>query len=196
MEKNSKFIEDLKVRIAEGDFEALNLLYKYYYKRLKLYGNQFSPKLIGMSLDDTIQELFLWIAKNPQKLKEIKNLEVYLFSAFKKNIFQEIYKYENRQKVKNRFIESTNFESYASSPENKIIESERTSNNSILINNLLNTLSPKQKEVIYLRNYLNMSYNEIAEIMELSEQVVRNYGFRALQKLRTTYSNEKGRKEA
>ena len=152
--------------------------------------------MIATSVDDTIQDLFLWIAKNPQKLKEIKNLEVYLFSAFKKNIFQEIYKYENQQKVKNHFLESTDFESSESSPENKFIESERISNDSLLIQNLLNTLPPKQKEVLYLRNYLNMSYGEIAEIMDLSEQVVRNYGFRALQKLRVTSANDERRKEA
>ena len=50
---------------------------------------------------------------------------------------------------------------------------------------ILNALPPNQKEVIYLRNYVNMSYREIAQVMDLSEQVVRNYGYRAIQKLRT-----------
>ena len=52
------------------------------------------------------------------------------------------------------------------------------------VTNLLESLPPNQKEVIYLRNYINMSYAEIAQVMNLSEQVVRNYAYRAMTKLR------------
>jgi len=184
MEDFPNHVEGLKTRISNGDTAALNILYTYYFKRLKLYGIQFSPKLNTFSIEDLIQELFIWIAKNHKKLKEIENLEVYLFCALKKNIHQEIYKNENRQKLKNRFLKSTNADLLERSPEKKIIESEKTTNENSYVTSLLNTLPPKQKEVLYLRNYINLSYREIATVMNLSEQVVRNYGFRALQKLR------------
>ena len=184
MQDKYKIIDELKLRIAERDSEALRDLYKYYYKKLKLYGLQFSPKLISISLDDIIQNLFLWIAKNPHKLRDIENLEVYLFSALKNNIFQEISRNDKRKKIRNKYIKSANTNRYDSSPENKLIESEKVSDSHKFINNLLNTLPPKQREVLYLRNFLNMSYKEIGEIMNLSEQVVRNYAHRALQKMR------------
>jgi len=195
MEDYSKNIEDLKIKISDGNFEALNELYEYYFKKLKLYGIQFSPKLISFSVEDLIQELFLWMAKNHQKLKEIDNLEVYLFCALKKNIYQEIYKKQNRNNLQNRFLKSTFSNNLESSPESKFIESENKSNENNYVTNLLNTLPPKQKEVLYLRNYINLSYREIATIMNLSEQVVRNYGYRALQKLRTEAVTDSRKKE-
>ena len=195
MEDYSKYIEELKIRISEGDFDGLNELYEFYFKKLKLYGIQFSPKLISFSIEDLIQELFLWMAKNHQKLKEIDNIEVYLFCALKKNIYQEIYKKQNRNKLQNRFLNATYSNQLETSPEFKFIESENKSSENNYVADLLNTLPPKQKEVLYLRNYINLSYREIATIMNLSEQVVRNYGYRALQKLRTEAVTDSRKKE-
>jgi RNA polymerase sigma factor (sigma-70 family) len=193
------FIENiaaLKCRIAKGDADALDQLYRRYYVQLKLYGLQFNEKLNSYSIDDSIQELFIWIAKNHERLNEIDNLEVYLFAALKQNIYQEISRKAIRKKVKNKFINTKKLETLETSVENKFIESEEDLIRKNYIAKLLNSLPPNQKEVIYLRNYVKMSYREIAQVMDLSEQVVRNYGYRAIQKLRTlprpTFRQSKG----
>ncbi len=193
---NDSEIQILKKRIAEGDFGALNLLYRRYYRKLKLYGIKFSPKLSSLSVEDSIQELFLWISKNHKKLEEIDNLEVYLFSALKTNIYQDIYKSQSRKNLKVLYSNTTTLSAqYENSNESKIIESENKVQDKLLVQQLLDSLPEKQKEVLYLRNYVNMSYKEIADVMDLSEQIVRNYSYRAMQKLKKDSSIKSSRKE-
>ena len=112
------------------------------------------------------------------------NIALYLLSALKQNIYQEIHKNEIHKKVKRKFTESNNFPIKEFPIENKIIESEEHTTQTNYISHLLESLPPNQKEVIYLRYYVNMSYREIAQVMDLSEQVVRNYAYRAMQQLR------------
>lgn len=185
MDDFSEKIELLRIKISEGNFDALDQLYRDYFSKLKLYGLQFAQKLDSYSIDDTIQELFITIAKKHTLLKEVKNLEVYLFSSLKQNIYQEISKKENRKEIKNKYFQSTKSSPNEISVEHKFIESEDKLNRKNYVTKLLDSLPPNQKEVIYLRNYINMSYAEIAQIMNLSEQVVRNYAYRAMIKLRT-----------
>lgn len=177
-------IKELKRRIEKGDFVALELLHKSYYRKLKLYGIQFSPKLSSLSVDDSIQELFIWLYKNYRKLNTIKNLEVYLFSALKQNIYQDIHKVQSRENLRVLYSRNTIQEKYEHSDETKFIRSEKKEQNKLLVKNYLDALPDQQKEVMYLRNYVNMSYREIADVMKLSEQTVRNYSHRALQKMK------------
>lgn len=185
MNNFSTNIEKLKIRIANGDSKALDKLYRAYFSKLKLYGLQFAHKLNSYNIDDTIQELFIWIAKNYRTLNTVNNLEVYLFSALKQNIYQEISKKEKHKNRTNKYLQSIRTDTLESSVETKYIDLEDIANQNDYVISLLESLPSNQKEVIYLRNYVNMSYREIAQVMDLSEQVVRNYSYRALQKLRT-----------
>ena len=188
-------IAALKNRIAEGDLTAMNQLYQAYFQKLKLYGVQFSPQLISLSVDDTIQELFLWIAKNHQQLHEVDNLEVYLFSALKRNIYQDIHKGKSQKNLLVLYSNANDPDSHETSEESKMIESENQHLDKQLVKRLMDNLPNKQREVIYLRNYVNMSYKEIGEVMQLSEQIARNYGYRAMQSLRNQSSHKTYRKE-
>ena len=50
---------------------------------------------------------------------------------------------------------------------------------------LLNKLPPRQKEVLYLLFYQDMSYEDIATVMQMNYQSARNLVHRALKLLRT-----------
>ena len=52
------------------------------------------------------------------------------------------------------------------------------------IKRILDGLTPRQREIIYLRFLHQMDYKEIAVIMNLSEQAARNLTHRAMDKLR------------
>ena len=52
------------------------------------------------------------------------------------------------------------------------------------LNMAMDTLSPRQREAIYLKFISELSYNEIGLIMKLNYQSARNLVFRALEKLR------------
>jgi RNA polymerase sigma factor (sigma-70 family) len=55
---------------------------------------------------------------------------------------------------------------------------------------LLNQLSRRQKEVIFLKFYQNLTHEQIAEVMSLNRQSVYNILHEALQKLRNTWQGD------
>lgn len=65
-------------------------------------------------------------------------------------------------------------------PEQQILNSELAEN----IQQSISQLSAKQRAVFILRHYHGHKLNEIAEILECSEGTVKNYLFRAVQKLK------------
>ena len=184
-------INELKERIIQGDFAALDKLYRIYFDKLRLYGFQFLPKENKHTTEDTIQELFIWIAKNTHRLSSIDDLEVYLFSAFKKNKIHEQHHQTNKLLLKNKYLKQT--DSYSKkvedSVENNYIEKEEQDLTHQQVAQLMSQLSPAHREVLYLRHFADLDYKSIAQIMRLNEQVVRNYAYRALQKLRKLDNN-------
>jgi RNA polymerase sigma-70 factor (ECF subfamily) len=179
-------ISVLKRRISQGDNAALMILYDIYFAKLKYYGLALNPPINVISIDDVIQDLFLWIATNPEKLEDIDNLEVYLFVSLKINIRNKLNLIESKHKTILRYDINENIQDTTAiaSVENEYIESETLEITQAFVKSLLDQLPPNQRQVLYLRNYANLSYREISEIMTLSEQVVRNYAYRALLKLR------------
>lgn len=49
------------------------------------------------------------------------------------------------------------------------------------------TLSPRQKEAIYLKFVSDLSYVDLSKVMKLNYQSARNLVFRGLEKLRESY---------
>jgi len=184
--------EELKQRIILGDSKALDILYLENFNKLVQYGSRFHPQSSTISIKDIVQELFIWIAQNQLKLKNIDNIEVYLFSALKKNIFSEIKKNKAKQSIKDKFIATylNRQNRYEDSVESQLIVKETSNHNKTKIDQLISALPAAQQEVIYLRNYVNLDYKEISKIMNLSEQVVRNYSYRAMQKMRNKAEND------
>ncbi|MFP3345370.1 sigma-70 family RNA polymerase sigma factor, partial [Halomonas sp. SIMBA_159] len=54
----------------------------------------------------------------------------------------------------------------------------------------INQLTPKEREVLYLKFYEGMNYEEIEQIMSVSYQTSRNYVYRALQSLKAILTSE------
>jgi RNA polymerase sigma factor (sigma-70 family) len=49
----------------------------------------------------------------------------------------------------------------------------------------LGRLSNRQKEIIYLKYYQNLSYEEVSEIMNINYQVARNLLYQAIKSLKS-----------
>jgi RNA polymerase sigma factor (sigma-70 family) len=70
------------------------------------------------------------------------------------------------------------------SPEMILIEEEESYFKRAIVKDALNDLTKRQREVIYLKFYQELSYAEISEIMDMKYQSVLNLFQRALIKLR------------
>lgn len=65
---------------------------------------------------------------------------------------------------------------------------EEESEHAKLLIQAFDKLSNRQKEVIYLKYYLGLSYDEVSEIMEVNYQVARNLLYLAIRSMKKMIS--------
>ncbi|MDB5207457.1 MAG: polymerase, sigma-24 subunit, subfamily [Flavisolibacter sp.] len=150
---------------ANGDKEAFSALFQRFYPLLFQYGNKITRD--SDLLEDMIQELFLelWLKQGNNPVQSVK---AYLLQAIKFKLYKT---FRNKKMVTTNEAENYLFEL---SQETLLINEEEDQERTKKICAALELLSPRQKEVIYLKIYKGLSYEEVSEIMELNYQVVRN----------------------
>ncbi|OYT17439.1 MAG: hypothetical protein B7C24_02695 [Bacteroidetes bacterium 4572_77] len=166
--------------LKNDDSDALKELFTKYYDQLYFYG----LKLLGKHdlVVDTIQDIFTALWENRHKLAEVQYIKAYLFASLRNNILKP-----RPSNVLNNSEPSTVLNQgfhFDLSPEDIYLEEETNTENRRIIENLLKHLSPKQKEIIYLKFYNNYSNSEIGEILSIKHQSVANLLQRTINKLR------------
>jgi RNA polymerase sigma factor (sigma-70 family) len=189
--QNKEYISELKESICNGDGHSLGKLYEIYCKKLTSYGVNCSGKLDSSAIEDIVQEVFIWLAHNRKMLSNIEDLESYLFGAVKTNVIRAEKKLRKNHLLQSQFysVEKKEKDGTELSSEHSLIQEEELSIIRDRVRIIMDSLPSAQKEVLFLRNYVNLSYCQISEVMNLSEQVVRNYAHRAIKKLRFDHSD-------
>lgn len=163
-----------------GDWEAYTRLYNDYFKLLSNYGYKFS-KDINL-IEDAIHDLFvrLWTTRN--NLGEPASVKNYLYKSLRNTILRKM-QAEGKFTVIDTESYPSGFEvSYFNEPLSTIEERELQAT----IKNIINTLPPRQQEIIYLRFYEDLSYDEIADIMSININSTYKLLYKALQNLQQT----------
>ena len=159
----------------EGDRKAFATLFRTHYELLCRYGGKFTtdPNL----LEDCIQELFieLWQAKTRTTVISVR---AYLLKSLKYKILKA---YRKSRDVVPIGDDETPFEL---SHESFLIAGEEDAEKKRLLLKALEQLSGRQKEIIYLKYYQNLSYAEVSEIMNINYQVARNLLYQAIRSLK------------
>ena len=175
-------IHDLFSRFQMGNEGAFCELYRISYNRLFRYGCVLTaePKVV----EDVIQDLFIWLWENREKTTHIRQAEIYLFQSLKRNLWQKTG--ESRRPFRiSKLVENQDIQDVSQhSIEQTLIESETQEFNRNWVKKQLGNLPQHQQEVIYLRYYEGLNYDEIAEVVNVSNQVARNYAARALKMIR------------
>jgi RNA polymerase sigma-70 factor (ECF subfamily) len=160
----------------KGDREAFALLFRTHYELLYRYGGKFTNNA-GL-LEDCIQELFveLWQAKSRTPVVSVR---AYLLKSLKYKLLKAYRKNRNILPIGE---EDGPFEW---SHESVLIAGEEDSEKKQRVLKALQQLSTRQKEIIYLKYYQNLSYEEVSEIMNINYQVARNLLYQSIKALRS-----------
>ncbi len=160
-----------------GDERSFRSLFREYYPQLFLYGF----KIVQQKelLEDAIQELFteLWRRK---ELPDVRSLKAYLFKSLQYKLLKKI----QQQKFIIAVDEITPEIPFELTRETLIIQHEEDREKAAKIEKMLATLSNRQREIIYLRFYQNLDYEEISEVMNINYQASRNLLSHAIKVLR------------
>lgn len=165
---------------VEGDINAFSTLFKTYYSPLHNYGLKISGN--SALTEDCLQNFFVYLYDSRRNLGSISEIKGYLFVSFRRSLFRYLKKERKFTSYEAIFENSSDFEF---SPEELMVEQEFSKAKVKTLANLINDLSTRQREVIYLKYYSSLSTKEISEVMDISYQSVLNTLQKAFTKLRS-----------
>lgn len=163
--------------LRKGDEKALEEIYTTYFSQLYNYGKKLTKD--ESTVEDCIQELFVELWNRREKLSETDAIKPYLYVSLKRKVFRTIKKLRKSTDVQ---LEEKYFDAELSIDE-ILVGKETTEEQKTNLQSAFNKLSDRQKEILFLKYYSEMDYDEITRIMEMNYQSARNLVSRALQKL-------------
>lgn len=166
--------------MMSGDQEAFDQIYTDHVDHLIRYGQSFTQDA-GI-IDDSVQELFCRIWQKRERLRQTDNIRYYLIAAFRKELLKGIKKAKRNSLIGKFFPESSI--GFSASLEATLIQEESRTEQLINLGQGFEKLSSRQKEIVYLKYYNEMSFDEIGEIMELDKKAVYNAMSKAMMVLR------------
>jgi RNA polymerase sigma factor (sigma-70 family) len=167
--------------LKSGSEVALVFIYQKYFQTLYRYGSQFTRD--RPLLKDTIQDLFIELIKRRSRLSDTTSIKYYLLKSIKINLLSKLKKLK-RIDYQNDLVEGFDFD-ISLSHEQILINHQITEEQRLRINQALQGLTRKQREIIYYFYFQNLPLSEIAPLMSFSgEKSAQNLLYRALAVLR------------
>lgn len=166
--------------LREGDKEMLLALYKKYYHSLLFIGLKEIKD--AQLVKDTIQQIFLYLWEKRTTIEEAKNVKTYIVTSFLRRLtsdWKRSGKLGGLQVVWNNYSEDPQ-----PNPEEKLIRKDQQTHLYKWLLNHINELPSRQRELIVLKFYEGLSYEEIVQRTGLSHRTVYNKIHEALKKLK------------
>ena len=165
-------------KLKNGDVNALGDIYDIYIDELFTYRMQFSSDKSHVM--DAIHDLFLNLYKYKKNLVATDNVTFYLYRSLKNTIL----KTSNNNHALFPNVQNQEQNSTDKSIEENIIQEEIQNERTFQLAKAVNSLSKKQKKGLFLRFTEERTYDEIADIMNVSVPTSRTIIYRAIKSLR------------
>lgn len=170
-----------------GERKALSKLFVLFYMDLYCYGLKLSSD--KNLVEDTIQELFLRLWERRESLKEIESVKLYLLKSIRRAIIKKEQSDRSRYKRNFEYVQYHPEESI--SPESDLMKSEFKNDKNNFLQACIKNMTKKQREVMFLRYFEGMSNEEIAQILNITYQRVKNIIHEAIERIRSNVHNQK-----
>ena len=163
-----------------GDEIAYTKLIKQYSKMLFNYGFRICQDRDFVK--DCVQDVFFELWNRRLKIKATEAVKWYLFKAVRLRIFREQSKWNKSEPLDKgyEFLVEFNIET-------KMIADAESAVLAAKIRQILNNLPARQREIMYLRFYEGLDFDNIARIMDISKQSVHNLLQKAYKNFRSKW---------
>jgi RNA polymerase sigma factor (sigma-70 family) len=164
--------------MKEGNEFAFREIFDSYVNLLFQYGITITRD--RELVKDCVQELFIIIWTNRRSIAFARSVKYYMFFSLRRLIIK-------KSGIAKKFLALSSFSNAVLTIEGQdqtMLMKETRVNNQLLVSGALETLPTRQKEIIFLKYYQELKYEEIEKIMNLNNQVVRNTLCKALNSLR------------
>jgi len=172
--------DNLWYGLRQGDKEMFLALYKKYYHTLLFIG--LKEMKDAQLVKDTIQQLFLYLWEKRETIHKAIDVRSYLVTSFLRKLTVDWKKSQKAGVL--QVVLNTYPEDPQSNPEEKLIRKDEQSHLFKLLMDRINELPNRQKELIILRFYEGLTYEEIVQRTGLSHRTVYNKIHEGLKKLK------------
>lgn len=171
-------------KVQASDGLAFQRLHQLHVRHLLNYGLRLCGSM--STVEDCVQDVFteLWVYR--QKIQQPSSMRFYLLKALR-NKLKAQYRREHP------FIsgwdddrDSQPVFSVEPSTEQKLIDLDIEAEREQQIRLAMKQLSPRQREIIYLRYFNDLSYDQICELLNINYQTARSQIYSSLKILRKT----------
>ena len=168
---------DLWHSFKAGDKDAFGELFKRHYSALFQYGAKLCQD--RTIVEDCIQELFIELWQN-KPATAVRSVKAYLLTSVKYKLF----KFHRANPASKSSAEIQDNAGFELGHDTFLVGREDEQKKAENILAALNRLPARQKEIVYLRIYQALDYEEISEVMGINYQVARNLFSQSIRSLR------------
>ncbi|MCS7020070.1 MAG: sigma-70 family RNA polymerase sigma factor [Cytophagales bacterium] len=161
-------------QIKKGDIHSYEWLFKKLASKLYSYGYRIVPDRVVV--EDAVQDLFVQLWENREQLSDVKLVKPYLYKSIRSRLLRTL----NHRYASDESMSFMGIASY----EEAVIEHESHHQMNAQLKQCLNKLTPRQREIIHLKFYQQLDYEDIANILNMVYQAAVNLCFRAVTGLR------------
>lgn len=173
---DGKWVEEIQA----GSYPAFEALFHAYYEKLVVFAKGYVRK--PEVAEELVQEVFFNIWKGRQNWRPRGTLKAYLFGAARNNSF----KYIRRQRTFNRIqVQLQHWVTKNGDSSDQAIEYEEFDQ---AVRRAIDALPEKRRRIFILSRQQELSYAEIAAVLNISVNTVENQMVRALKFLRNHLS--------
>jgi len=167
---------ELLARVAEGDERAFGLIFHHY--RSKIYSYAFHLSGDTAQADELVQEVFLRVWLNRDKIPHVLRFDNYLFTIARNQVFDMLKTMARDSEFRLRMTGLLDFE--ANPVEDHLLDRE----NELRLRQALDRLPPRQRLIFFLSRNQGMKHEEIADQLNISRHTVKTHLVQALKTLR------------
>lgn len=172
---------ELLLQLKEGSTKAFEIIYRHYYSILYLHA---LSKIKNRELaKDIVHDLFTYIWQCRATLDIQSNLTGYLYRSVRNRVLDTLAKEKSNSKYLDSLLEvmTQQTEFADASLREKMLHEQ--------VEAVLNKLTPRVREVFELSRKEYLTYKQIADKLNISEQTVRGYAKEALKQLRYRFGS-------
>jgi len=164
-----------------GEWDAYTRLYDLYFSALNNYGYKFTRE--RELIEDAVHDLFVRLWTTKERLSDPVSVKNYLFKSLRNILLRKMKNEEKFTDIDGQEYPISFSISYDSETVKRMEDRELQEK----IKGFIDTLPPRQQEIIYLRFYEGLSYEEIADVMSISVKSAYKLLYKALENLQDTF---------
>lgn len=170
--------EDLWEHLLQSDKDALYQLYTRFYQPLLSFGLKYNTD--ADFVKDAINQLFLYLWEKRGGLQAARNVRNYLYTSLRRQLAREVLQHNH---VSTDLLDDAG-QPLVPSREESWIEEQEVAERSLLMATAINKLPARQRQLLFMKYYEMLSYEEMAGKTGLTVRSIYNKVHEAIVRLR------------